>query len=475
MNTFNRFAILAAALAVAACDSDGSTPPAPPQPVSTFGLQVVHASPNAPAVNVTINGDEFSGVDYKSGSPILTRETTVDYDIAVDALLPGDETATVIDLEDLSFDADIINVVFAVGNVGAEGDTAFRELVVSRPRVTVGADTVRAQVLHASPGTGPVDVYVVAPGTDITNETPLNETLGLGPVSFGGFTPDPVEIAPGEYQIIVTPAGTKDVAFDTGALSLAGGTDAVIAAVDNTNTNQVALSTNPAIPVSALLVTAAGVSEVIDTRSTAELRVTHAVPDVPGPVDVLVNGAAAIPNFEFTQSVNQIPLAADFYNFQVAFMGNVVINPDGDEIPLDAGVFYDAIAVGSIATDNLGLFTAADDARRLATAAKLRVIHGSPNTPNVDLYILPGTDNDITDDEPFAADIPYLFNSGYLQVAAGTYNIYVTPTGTKDIAIPAEGIEVVATGVYTAIARDADTSAEETGPGLILLDDFVSP
>ena len=212
---------------------------------------------------------------------------------------------------------------------------------------------------------------------------------------------------------------------------------------------------------------------------------THAVPDVGTTVEVLVDGDEVLSGFDFTDVAGPLPLPGGDYVFQVAVGGAVVINPpttDEDGNPVDPvsttltdGVYYDAIAVGSVAAENLGLFTAADDRRRLATAAKLRVIHGSPSTPEVDLYIVDSTITDISAVEPFATDIPYLFNSTYLQVDAGTYNVYVTPAGTKDKAISAEGVTVDAAGIYTAIARDADTGAGETGPGLILLDDFVSP
>ena len=156
--------------------------------------------------------------------------------------------------------------------------------------------------------------------------------------------------------------------------------------------------------------------------------------------------------------------------FQVAAGGNPVINVNGAATSLAAGVYYDAIAVGSVAGMNLGLLTAADDRRRLATAAKLRVIHGSPGTADVDLYVVDSATTDITDVAPFAEDIPYLFNSGYLEVGEGSYNVYITPADSKVIAIAAEGITLDAAGIYTAIARDPVAPGVE--PGLILLDDF---
>jgi len=194
---------------------------------------------------------------------------------------------------------------------------------------------------------------------------------------------------------------------------------------------------------------------------------------------VLVDGEVAVAEFDFTDVAGPLPLPGGSYVFQVAVGGAVVINPpttDEDGNPVDPvsttltdGVYYDAIAVGSVAADNLGLFTAADDRRRLATAAKLRVIHAAPGVDEVDLYIVDSTITDISAVDPFNdAPIPYLFNSGYLQVAPGAYNIYVTPTGTKDKAISIEGVGLDAAGIYTAIA------AIDAEGGVIGLDDEPS-
>ena len=297
----------------------------------------------------------------------------------------------------------------------------------------------------------------------MTMEMPIN---GETPVGLGDSL-GPLDIAEGEYRIRITAAGDATaVVFDSGAVTLAGGTDPIIAAVDNTNAGSES-------PVSALVVSRLDVvTEIQDTQTTAELRVTHAVPDVGAPVDVWINGDPAIEGFNFPETVGPIALPGGDYVFQVAVGGMPVINPDEDTTTLANGVYYDAIATGSVAAENLGLAAYADDRRRLATAAKLRLAHLSPSTPDVDIYLVDETVNDIS-----AIDATFTdgFNSGYLQVTPGTYNVYITVAGSKDIAIAAEGIALDAAGLYSAFARDADTANAETGPGLILLDDFVSP
>lgn len=483
MKHVSSIAALFALVFVSACSDSNrvSTPPQPEQPIeppSTATIQVVHGSSNAPEVNVTAGGDVvYAAVDYKESPLPISVDAGTTLDIGVDAILPGGDTVTVLELPNQLFEGDLIYTVFAAGNVGDEGDTALQLIPLTRSKNFVPSDTVRVTALHAAAGAPEVDIYVTGADGDLEGVDPIN---GETPVAFGDSL-GPLDIPAGEYRIRITVAGSKTaVAFDSGAVTLEGGTDPIVAAVDNTNAGAgIIEGTEISVPVSALVVSRLGVAEILDAQTTAEIRVTHAVPDVGAPVDVLVDGEVVVPNFEFADSAGPLPLPGGSYVFQVAVGGLVVINPpteDDDGNPVDPvsttltdGVYYDAIAVGSVATENLGLFTAADDRRRLATAAKLRVIHAAPSVADVDLYIVDSTITDISAVDPFNVEpIPYLFNSGYLEVAPGAYNIYVTPTGTKDKAISIEGVGLDAAGIYTAIA------AIDAEGGVIGLDDEPS-
>lgn len=472
-----KLGLVAASFAVAACDSNDTPAPIVPDPDPTFELNVVHASPDAPTVNVLVDGAvALSDVDYKGVSG-QARFVAGTYQLAIEAILPDASTVQVIPPDpdpplSIDFAGDTIYTVLAVGKVAETGALGLQPKVIAQPRTPVTAGNARVIAVHGAPSAPAVDVYVTAPGADLSAETPLNEAT---PLAFNDDELGPVEVPAGNYQIRITVAGNADaVAFDSGEIALNDGDDIVAIAVDNTNAGA---GTVPGagipIPVSLLLATAGGGAEVLDVQTVADVRVTHAVPDA-GLVDVYANGAIvpALEDFDFTETRGPLGLPAGGYVLQVAPADtqNFVINAAGDETTLENGVFYDVLATGSIANNNLGLLATADDRRRLATAAKLRVIHGSPGTAEVDLYIVDETVTDITDVAPFAEDIPFLFNSGYLQVAAGTYNVYITPANLKTIAIAAEGITLDAAGIYTAVARDP--VAPSTDLGLILFDDF---
>lgn len=101
--------LVAAGLGLVACDSSNNAAvPAPAKPpAATPKLQVLHASPDAPAVNVLVNGaQQFGGVDYKGGSAALTLDAG-SYDMRVDGITPGG-TVTLIGPVNLTFDADTL-------------------------------------------------------------------------------------------------------------------------------------------------------------------------------------------------------------------------------------------------------------------------------------------------------------------------------------------------------------------------------
>ena len=81
--------------------------------------------------------------------------------------------------------------------------------------------------------------------------------------------------------------------------------------------------------------------------------------------------------------------------------------------------------------------------------AFVRVVHASPDAPNVDVWV---------DGETVLTDVPFTAVSDYLTLPAGTYNVQVTATGSTDPVIDADltleaGISytVAATGLLADI------------------------
>ncbi|HEY0893881.1 MAG TPA: DUF4397 domain-containing protein, partial [Cellvibrio sp.] len=243
----------------------------------------------------------------------------------------------------------------------------------------------------------------------------------------------------------------------SGSVALTSGKDLLIGAVPNVGTGS--------SPIQLAVLDGANVAVLSDASAGANLRVIHGSANAPA-VDVLANNGVtpAVSNLAFPAFTNYLNLPAATYNFKVVPTGTttpVVINAD---VPLANGTEYSLIAAGALA--NIGPLLLTDNNRKVATEAKVRLVHASTLAGNVDIYVV-AAGSSIANATPAFSNVPFKADTGYVSLAAGNYDVIITPTGTKTEAIKAT--LTFATGkVYTAIARDG---ANLTTPlGVIGLD-----
>ena len=444
-------ALLLGALSLSGCSSSSSDDPVPgPDPTSE--LRVLHASPDAPKVNVLAGGEAvLEGVDYKIGSGYLTVPAGT-LTVAVDGILPGSSTATVIGPVDLDLESGTRYTVVAFGEVAD-----IEPLVVTVPVATIGSNETRVQVLHAAPAAPEVDVFVVEPGT--------SDPMGLAPL--GAFdqkeTLGPVTVPAGEYRILVTLAGDTGVVFDSGPVMLTGGADLLLTAVNNTATG--------ASPISLVAMDGAGSFAILDTNTPANVRVVHASPDAPA-VDVVVNNdfvTPLVPGLTFPETTAYVAPPPGDYNIKVAPAGTMTAVIDADVV-FAAGERYTVIAVGLVSDLSIEPLVLVDDSRRVATEARVRLVHASTLAGEVDIYVT-ASGADLGASTPAFTAVPFKADTGYVSLPAGTYDVTVTATGSKDPAIGPAELILESGGVYVAIARDS--SGPSTPLGLITLDDLA--
>ncbi len=432
---------------------------------ATPRVRALHASPDAPPVNILVNGAAaLTDVDFGTGSGFLPGVEEVN--VQVEGLIPSGN-AVVID-EDYSLDYNTDYTIIAIGNVAGIDD-----LVIANPsdaRLVPG--NLFAQVVHASPSAPPVDVYVTTNGADLTTVAPINSS----PLAFGDFTPR-LEVPEGNYQVRVTLAGTVTEVYDSGEIALAADADLLIAALENVGLGDSA--------VQLVALDGTGSATIFDTNTPAAAVAVHLSPDAPA-VDILAD-IESTPNDEALALARNIAFtefcAIDGIPAPETFTLNVVANADNSVVALSIPGFATEVDGASTAIVS-GFLAAGDpaitaiplgvDPRSVATEARLRLTHGSPSTGNVDIYLLAaGTDLDDMSVMPAFADVPFGADTGLLSIAPETYDVYVTPAGDKSVrAIEVLGLPLTGGLVWDVIARDPATDGSEGTLPLPLIIDY---
>lgn len=433
---------------LSACDDDNDL--INPIPESKTNIQVVHASQDAPAVNVLVDGTApITDLDFATASSRLELDADT-YSVQVDGITP-DGDVTVIGPVDLDLAEDQLYTVVALNETAS-----IEPIILEQPDVEPSSGQLTLQVLHAASNAATVDVYLTAPGADINSESPTVTLAFKENLS-------PTDIDAGEYQIRITPTGSKDVVYDSGTVELPEGLLINVLAVANTG---------PGVnPVNLIATTPDGNLTLLDDSKATNLRVFHLSPDAPA-VDVVVNddfSAPLLSNVPFPVFSDFLSVPADDYNVKVVPTGAttpVVIDAD---LTLDAGNNYSVLAVNNLA--DIEPLLIVDQVRPIATEAQLRIIHASPSAGLVDLYLVaPATDLDTV--EPNFSGVDFKQDTGILSVAAGDYDVVVTAQGSKTPAIGPAAVTLSAGGIYTIIARDA--AGGGTPLGVVLADDFAA-
>ncbi|MFQ3235872.1 MAG: hypothetical protein ACI9C4_001435 [Paraglaciecola sp.] len=447
MDSFKKIlAISMLSIGLVACNDDDD--------LRTSDLRIIHSVPDAPTVNVYAGGAILAGlenVDYQVSSPWITVDEGT-YEVRVEANVPGGNTDVI--SASLLLEGEMSYTVLAVGSTK---DDTIEPLVLAVERSAVTAGNVRVQIVHAAAAAPTVDIYVTESGADINVAQPL------ATASFKDDTGQ-VEVAGGDYQIRIAPAGSKDVLFDSGNVTLPAGADLLVAATQNTGTGTSALT---------LLVSdGTAFFKIWDVNSKANIRVVHGVSDAP-PVDIIANNTltlfdgVAYPDVTGYKAVN----AGDYVIDVAVDADNSIVAIDDAPITVENGTFYTAFANSDLATIGLGVVV--DDPRPIATAAKVRIFHASPDAASVDIYVT--ADGDISAVSPTFMAVgfttPDLTETGYVELAPGDYFITVTGEGSKAAVIETGILSLEVNKVYTAIAIDGLTPG--AGPTLITADDLA--
>jgi len=202
-------AVLASAVTLAACSDD--------EPVTTAQLRAVHLSPNAPNVDILVNGAQVAtNVAYLDNTDYLS----VPSGPATVQVRPTGTSTNVID-ETPTLAADSSYTVLAANFVAQ-----IEAILLTDDRTAPTVGNVRVRIVHGAPTAPAVDVYVTAPAADLETSTPVLVNRIFRSVSAY------LTVPAATYRIRVTAAGTKTVVIDSGDVPLSSGQVRTVIATD---------------------------------------------------------------------------------------------------------------------------------------------------------------------------------------------------------------------------------------------------
>jgi hypothetical protein len=180
-------------------------------------IRVLHASPDAPNVDVLIDGGKvLENVPYPVASDFLAidaghRQVTV--------TAAGTDTAVIDARVDFAEDTDYL--IVAAGKL-----ENIAPIVAAVDARLPDRGFARLRVLHSAASAPAVDVYVTAQDSGIADATPVLSNVPFRAIS------QYLDVPAGVYDIAVTVAGSKTVAIEAKALAVTDQLIATVAALD---------------------------------------------------------------------------------------------------------------------------------------------------------------------------------------------------------------------------------------------------
>lgn len=474
-------AVLTLLALAAACSSSDSSSDTPPSSMADAGndtdasttdtatIRVVHASPDAPAVDVYAEGQSeplVKNAAYGAASPYLTVPAGT-YTIQLRPAGAPSTDSPVYSTGPLSLAANAKVTAIAVGLIASTDDAnKFRVLPLAES-FTSAPDKATVRIVHAS-----ADAPAV--GIDVGNDNAMSpEVPSLARFADTGAAGIQLE-AGKALQVGIVADGKTATAFTTPELP-AGGELFVIAT---------GLLSKLPRETSGFSLLAVGPSGAIGfVKQNPTIYALHASPDAPA-VDLFVGSTELADNLAFGAITKPIQVPPGSYNVDFFATSAGTARPAGSPAvtkstgALESGQRYLVAASGFLvrsgAANGFGLFAQAENFD-LSDASKgaVRAWHLSPDAPKVDIGTF--ASGSIT---PVFAGVEYPNASAAAGVLLppASYSIGVSPAGMNSTVAATFTLPVVAGTRNIAIAAGAISADEEEQPfRLLVVNTAASP
>ena len=423
-------------IALAGCDSGngvGATP-------NATRLRIVNLVPNATFITVTLDNDSpvVTGLGFQQLTGYLqvtggTREFKVSFD--------NNQTFII----DRSF-------IIVIGSdntfvVSGPVEETAGSLLIDTQLLLPNGGTFDARALNTATGSILLDVYLTPPGTDLTATAPSIFNVPVSAAASPFFA-----VNTGDYEIRVTPSGTKEVIYDTGVVSFG----------DKTFVELVIYSTGSSrlVDVALLNIDSNGTGQVMPSL-LSEFKLLNAS-SLGSPLNVLLDGNLVLANVPFAGVSSYQITTAGAHQIQV----QAASTPGANllTIPVNLGPAADtSVAVSGSAGALQGLVLSDNNLPAGLSHARIRFVNASPDFPALDVYI------------NFVVQFPNVVTnsaSPYTEIQADlsgsvTYEFDFNLAGTTNRVVSVPGVVVIANKTYTVYVVGSGAAAQ----GVVVADD----
>ncbi|MGH8799046.1 MAG: DUF4397 domain-containing protein [Casimicrobiaceae bacterium] len=325
-------------------------------------MRVVNAFSQASALDVTVNEKKVvTGLAFQATAPYASIDSgTQAFTVGV----TGASTSLVNTSLNVSTNTKYTYIVFGP-------QTGVASVLISDAFNDPGNGFFALRFINAAAGPGPLDLYVTAPGADLSATAPSVASVAYG--AAGVFTP----IAIGNnFEMRITPAGTKDVIYDSVPETFAVHSGASV----------VAFGKGSGKLVNAILLRHddTGTGALVDNL-LAQYKVVNASLAT-SPLNVLVDGSLQLSNIPYTGVSNYQRAGAGTHSFSV----EATTTPGASLLRLDTTL--------APATDTSIAFTGTAGALNAvvlpdnnlpppAGAAAVRVVNTSADVASFDVFV----------------------------------------------------------------------------------------
>ena len=370
-------------------------------------VRVVHASADAPAVDITLDGVVVAAdVTFGQATDYFALPAG-SYNLGVN--IAGEATPVVEATLTLQAGQAFTAVAMGAADDGEQGPLA----------VNVFRDDLSPLEL----GMGRL-VLVHAASLDTVDVLTADGDILIGGVGAGKASP-PVELAAGAYDLaFVAPAVDDSALPGSGMLYVNSGTLHTVVLLDGGSLSLTA-ATAPA------------------EEPAATLRLAHASPDAP-PVDVYLDDTRVVSALAFGSASESIAVAPGDYavSFYVAGADPAESAVTAAALPLNAGDARTLLVMGNLDALQLVLF-ADDTAVPTAGNARLTTVHAYPGAPDVNVALTDGT--------VIVENLGFGQQSAGVEIAPGAYDLGIAEADTGQALLQLSRTAFAAGRAYTVV------------------------